>query len=179
MNGIALRLFQHGPLVCGGVHVDAVAEGGVVVAVEGGLADVQAMAVPEARLGMPLLGAVVKRQLQDSDSVELGGGIRSVGDHPLQGIGVGHDAGALARPIGVNEDKLGLAMLSLRSLDRLAEAPLLAEALEQGHAVRVVVGEEGHRACYFSLATSDLRPMVRVMKSRSRLGLRAGEYSRP
>ena len=68
---------------------------------------------------------------------------------------------------------------SSRGLHRLAEAQLLADALEQRHAVRVVVGEEGHQTGYFSLATSDLRPMVRVMKSRSRLGLRAGEYSRP
>jgi hypothetical protein len=50
--------------MCGGVHVDTVAEDGVVVAVKGGLADVQAMAVPESRLGLPLLGAVVKGQLQ-------------------------------------------------------------------------------------------------------------------
>ena len=70
-------------------------------------------------------------------------------------------------------------VLLLGGLDRLAESQLLADSLEQRHAVRVVVGEEGHRARYFSLATSDLRPMVRVMKSRPRFGLRAGEYSRP
>ena len=79
----------------------------------------------------------------------------------------------------MDEDKLGSTMFLPGGLDRHTEAQLLAEALEHGHAVREVVGEEGHRARYFSLATSDLRPMVRVMKSRSRLGLRAGEYSRP
>ena len=73
VNGIALRLFQHGTIVCGRVHVKAIAEDFVVVAVEGGLADVQAMAVPESRLGLPLFGAVVKGQLQDSGSIELWG----------------------------------------------------------------------------------------------------------
>ncbi len=53
------------------MDVDAVAEDVVVVAVEGGLADVQAMAVPEAGLGLPLLGTVVERQLmQDGGTVE-------------------------------------------------------------------------------------------------------------
>ena len=54
MNGVALGFLEHGTLMCRWVHVDAIAEDSVVVAVEGGLADVQAMAVPKARLSLPL-----------------------------------------------------------------------------------------------------------------------------
>ena len=80
---------------------------------------------------------------------------------------------------GADEDKLGSTIFLPVGLDRLAEAPLFADALQQWRAVQVVIGKEAHRARYFNLAISDLRPMVRVMKSRSRFGLRAGEYSRP
>ena len=53
-----------------GINIETITKDDLVMAVEGGLADVQAMAVPETRLGLPLLGAVVESQLQDSASVE-------------------------------------------------------------------------------------------------------------
>ena len=96
--------------MCGGVHVDTVAEDGLVVAVEGGLADVQAMAVPHAGLGLSLFGAVVKGELDADLPLVSGRRVLAVGDRPTERVGVRHDAGALARPIGVNQNELRLAV---------------------------------------------------------------------
>ena len=67
------------------IHGEAVAEDVAVVAVEGALADVQTMAVPHAGLGLPLLSAVVKGELDADDaplSCELSVSLRLVTAQP-------------------------------------------------------------------------------------------------
>ena len=78
------------------------------------------MAVPHAGLGLPLLGAVVKGELDADLPLVSGRRVLAVGDRPTERVGVRHDAGALARPIGVDQNELRLAVfLGLTGLDRL------------------------------------------------------------
>ena len=164
--------------MCGGVHVDTVAEDGLVVAVEGGLADVQAMAVPHAGLGLSLFGAVVKGELDADLPLVSGRRVLAVGDRPTERVGVRHDAGALARPIGVNQNELRLAVFPGRLANGFAEAHFLADALQKGHALRVVVGKEAHGAGLlqlgdFGLAANGARDEIAVALGASGRGVLA------
>ena len=84
---------------------------------------------------------------------------------------------ARPRPIGVNEDKLGLAMLSLEALTAL-QAQLLADALQQA-AVGVVVGEEGQPTRYFQLGDFGLAANGARDEVPAALGAAGRQYSRP